>query len=129
MTDRDERFPDRISLMGLRFEVRHGALPGERDQPQPFEVDVVLHARLEAAASRDELSATADYGPVADVVRRVVEGPGVNLIETLAGRIASGVLDATPAQVVGGVEVTVRKPEAPLDAEFETVGVSLLRRR
>lgn len=129
MSDHGDTYPDRLSLLGLLFEGRHGALPGERDQPQPFEVDVVLHASLAAAAESDELADTADYGPIAEIARRVVEGPGANLIETLAGRIAGGVLDATDPAVVGAVEVTVRKPEAPIEAEVETVAVTFVRRR
>jgi len=56
----DKRFPDRLSLTGMRLQGRHGALEGEQEQPQPFEVDVVLHADLSLAAEGDELSATVD---------------------------------------------------------------------
>jgi dihydroneopterin aldolase len=113
----------------MRFEGRHGAVEGEQDEPQPFEVDVILHADLSIAADSDELSATVDYRVIAELARSVVEGASVVLIETLAGDVARDVLDATDPALVDAVEVSVRKPQAALDVELETVEATLLRRR
>ena len=120
---------DRLSLIGMRFSARHGVLAHEKEEPQPFEVDVVLHADLDDAAQRDDLAATVDYAAIYDLVRAIVEGPPRGLIEALAGAIAAAVLDATDPRIVGAVEVRVRKPEAPIDGELETVEVALTRRR
>jgi len=125
----DEAFPDRLSLVDMRFTGRHGAVEGEQEDPQAFEVDVILHANLSLAAQGDELSATVDYRVVAELARAVVEGPSVTLIETLAGDIAADILFATEASVVAAVEVSVRKPEAAVGVELETVEVTLLRQR
>ncbi|MCA1587242.1 MAG: dihydroneopterin aldolase [Chloroflexi bacterium] len=125
----DDAFPDRLSLMDMRFEGRHGAVEGEQDDPQPFEVDVILHADLSLPADGDELATTVDYRVIAELARSVVEGPSVILIETLAGDIAREVLDATDPALVDAVEVSVRKPQATLDVELEAVEASLLRRR
>jgi len=121
--------PDRLSLIGMRFTARHGVLPHEKVEPQPFEVDLVLHANLSAAAASDALAATVDYGELQALVAEIVTGPSVDLIETLAGRIASAALEATDARLVGAVEVRVRKPQAPLDGEIETVEVAVVRHR
>lgn len=120
---------DRISLLGMRFEGRHGVLPSEKREPQPFEVDLILHADLAEAAATDDLAATADYGPLFDLARGIVEGRSFDLIEALAGAIASAALDATDPARVEAVEVRVRKPKAPLGGAFDTVEVTLLRRR
>lgn len=120
--------PDRLSLLGMRFLGRHGVLPEEKVTAQPFEVDLVLHADLAQAAERDDLAATVDYAALFDLVRAIVEGTTRDLIEALAGAIASAVLGATPPEV-DAVEVRVRKPEAPIDGTFDTVEVSILRRR
>ena len=125
----DDRFPDRLSLRGLRFTGRHGVHPEEKETPQPFEVDVVLHADLRAAADSDELARTADYGSLFDLARAIVEDRSFDLIEALAGSIARAVLDATDPAVVDAVEVRVRKPEAPLDGAFDTVEAAIVRRR
>ena len=120
---------DRLSVLGMRFRGRHGVLPEEKLTDQPFEVDVVLHADLSEAAERDNLAATVDYSAVFDLVRSIVEGRSFDLIETLAGAIATAVLAASDATRVEAVEVRVRKPEAPLDGAFDTVEAALIRRR
>lgn len=120
---------DRLSLIGMRFEGRHGVLPEEKATPQPFEVDVVLHADLEPAAQRDDLAATADYSAIFSQVEEIVTQQTFDLIEALAGAIANAVLAMTDPAIVEGVEVRVRKPTAPIDGVFETVEVALTRRR
>jgi dihydroneopterin aldolase len=79
--------PRVIRVRGIRAEGRHGASAGERDDPQPFEVD--LDVEVEAAG--DDLDTTADYREVVAAVRAVIEGQPVTLIETLAARIAAAV--------------------------------------
>jgi dihydroneopterin aldolase len=121
--------PDRLSLRGMRFSARHGVLPREKVEAQPFEVDVVLHANLALAAQTDALEDTVDYSALHELVGAIVTGPPFELIEALAGAIARGVLAATDPELVDAVEVRVRKPQAPLGGELETVEAALFRRR
>lgn len=121
--------PDRLSLLGMRFRGRHGVLPHEKVEAQPFEVDVVLHADLSRAATSDELAASVDYSALFERVSRIVTGRSFDLIEALAGAIADEVLAETDPKLVDGVEVRVRKPEAPIDGELDTVEAALVRRR
>ncbi len=125
MTD----YPDRLTLRGMRFHARHGVLPHEKGEPQPFEVDVILHADLARAAETDALGDTVDYSALHELVGAVVTGPSFDLIEGLAGAIARAVLAATDARLVDAVEIRVRKPEAPLEGEMDTVEAALVRRR
>lgn len=119
---------DRIELHGMLFEGRHGVLPEETAEAQPFEVDVVLELDLAAAGASDDLDRTVDYGDVFRRARAIVqEGPHVALIETLAERIASDVMAAHPA--AGAVTVRVRKPRAPLPGIFAWAGVEIRRER
>lgn len=122
------RFPDRLSLLGMRYTARHGVLPREKEQAQPFEIDLVLHADLSDAAERDALEATVDYAALRDLVEAIVTGPGFDLIEALAGAIARAVLASTDAAVVGAVEVRVRKPEA-IRGDLDGPEVMLVRDR
>ena len=117
---------DRIALRGLRAVGHHGVYAEERANGQPFVVDVVLEVDIRAAAASDEVTDTVHYGELAQRVVAVVEGEPVNLIETLAQRIADVCLDDTR---VDAVEVTVHKPEAPVGVEFSDVAVSIVRRR
>ncbi len=111
----------------MRFAARHGVLPEEHDHPQPFEVDVVLELDLVEAGRTDDLSATVDYGAVFEAARSIVEGPHVDLIETLAERIAASVL--ADHGTVDAVTVRVRKPHAPLPGRFEWAAAEIRRTR
>ena len=120
---------DRLSLLGMRFDGRHGVLPEEKLNAQRFEIDLVLHADLDPAARSDDLARTVNYADLFVLVQRIVTGPSFDLIEALAGTIADAVLAATDASIVSGVEVRVRKPDAPIDGAFDTVEAALVRRR
>ena len=118
---------DRISLIGLSARGHHGVLPFEREEGQLFTVDVVLDlgARGTAvAAVTDSVTDAVDYSRVANGIVSIIEGEPVNLIESLADRIAERVL-SFPRVVAA--EVTVHKPEAPLDVAFEDVSVTIHR--
>lgn len=115
---------DEIALTGLRVFGRHGVFDFERTEGQDFVVDVVLRVDASHAASTDELSDTVDYGALAEQVAQVVEGEPVNLIETLAERIAAVAL-AAPG--VHSTVVTVHKPQAPIERAFSDVSVTVRR--
>ena len=80
----------------------------------------------EVAARTDSLCETVDYGSLADRLAAVVGGEPVNLIETLAGRLADVCL---ANQAVAAAEVTVHKPEAPIGQRFDDVAVTIVRER
>jgi dihydroneopterin aldolase len=118
---------DRIELRAMRFSGRHGVLPSEVREAQPFEVDVVLEMDLAPAGSRDDLDLTVDYGTVFGVAESVLEGPHVALLETLAERIAADLLASHPA--VAAVTVRVRKMQPPLPGVLAWAGVGVRRTR
>lgn len=117
---------DRIELRGLRARGHHGNLAAERELGQVFVVDVALALDTRPAAAGDDLSRTVDYGSLAGRLVAVVEGDPVNLIETLAERLAAVCLED---QKVNEVEVTVHKPSAPVPHPFTDVAVKIQRSR
>ena len=94
-----------MSLHGVTARGRHGANPGERDDPQEFEVDLDVEVDVEA----DALDATVDYRMLADVARRTVETQSLVLLESLAHAVASAIVEH--AGVITA-RATVRKPSA-----------------
>lgn len=117
---------DRIMLSGLRGRGLHGVYPRERVEGQTFVVDAVLEVDTRQAAADDDLACTADYGTIAEKLVAAIEGEPVNLIETLASRLASICL-ADPA--VHAAQITVHKPDAPITVPFDDVSVTIRRER
>jgi len=117
---------DEITLTGLRAFAFHGALPEERVSGQEFVIDLTVSLDLDAAAVSDDLTETIHYGVLARQVVEAVEGEPVDLIETVAQRVADVVL-AYPLALA--VRVTVHKPSAPIDVPFADVSVAITRVR
>ena len=117
---------DRITLVGLEALGHHGVFDVEREAGQVFGVDVVLGLDTRPAAVTDDLADTVDYGAVARDVLGVVTGEPVDLIETLAQRIADVCL---VDERVAWTEVTVHKPAAPIEATFADVTLTIHRSR
>ncbi len=117
---------DRISVTGLRVFGYHGVLPAEREQGQEFVIDTVLWLDTRRAAETDELSLTVDYGALAQALAEIVAGEPVDLIETLAERLAAACL---ADDKVDQVEVTVHKPSAPIAVPFTDVAATIRRSR
>jgi dihydroneopterin aldolase/2-amino-4-hydroxy-6-hydroxymethyldihydropteridine diphosphokinase len=118
--------PDRILLTGVRARGRHGVLPEERATGQEFVVDLELVLDLAVAAATDRVAATVHYGELAEQVVAAIAGEPVDLIETLAQRIADVALDH---DLVDRVAVTVHKPSAPIPVPFGDVAVRIERAR
>lgn len=117
---------DRIELRGVRVRGHHGVFEHERREGQDFVVDLVLWTDFTAAAASDDLADTVDYGALALLVRDVVAGEPRNLVETVASEIADAVMRR---EAVHAVEVTVHKPQAPIEVAFADVAVVARRSR
>ncbi|MGH7635358.1 MAG: dihydroneopterin aldolase [Gemmatimonadaceae bacterium] len=117
---------DKIVLHGLAFYAYHGVIPEENRLGQRFIVDVEMGVDTRAAGRTDELERTVDYAAVYNDVKQIIEGPTLRLLETLAEQIAAQILDAHP---VHAVRVRVRKPDVPMPAILEYVGVEIERTR
>lgn len=115
---------DRIVVTGIRGHGRHGVFDHERRDGQEFAVDVELEVGTTAAARSDDLADTVDYGQVAIAVHALIVGEPVDLVETLAERVADACL------AFGGVHavsVTVHKPSAPIPVPFDDVQLRIRR--
>ena len=115
---------DRIELRGLRVLGRHGALEGEQDTAQPFEVDLEIEAELREAARDDDLAKTVDYSLVVETALAIVSRHRYHLLEALAEAIAAGILEIPAVQAV---TVSVRKLRPPVAADMSSAGVRLRR--
>lgn len=119
--------PDLIELRGLRFVGICGALPEERDRPQPLEFDIDVTADLAPSGNSDALDDTIDYGALCDTVARVVADGEPQLLEHLAANTVNALL--TVDRRIETVTVSVRKLRPPVPHELATSGVRITRSR
>ena len=117
---------DRLAVRGIEVHAHHGVLDFERRDGQTFLIDLLIDLDTGPAAATDDLSRTVDYGALVDEVVAAVEKDPVDLIETLAQRIADVCLGHA---LVETVEVTVHKPHAPIAATFDDVALTINRSR
>ena len=109
-----------IALKGLGAMANHGVYDFERARDQRFSADIIMW--VETAGATDDIAATVSYADIADEAMAVLTGNAVDLIETLAETIAERVMSH---EGVVGTEVTVHKPDAPIDHPFADVSVTV----
>lgn len=116
---------DQISILGIKGFGHHGVFESERVNGQEFVVDVVLTTKLKKL--KDQLEATVDYSRIIDLVSAEITSNPVNLIETLAERIAEKVLESD--KKIKELTITVHKPFAPVSASVSDIAVSVYKSR
>ena len=117
---------DELAVTGIECYGHHGVFEFEKREGQIFVIDLVLGIDTAPAAASDDLRDTVDYGSLVASVKAAVETDPVDLIETLAQRIADVcLLDDR----VEWARVTVHKPDAPIDATFSDVVLTITRKR
>ena len=118
--------PDELAVLGIECFGHHGVFESERAEGQAFVVDLTLGLDTRSAAASDDLRDTVDYGSLVMKVKAAVETDPVDLVETLAERVADVcLLDDR----VGYARVTIHKPTAPIQATFADVALTITRKR
>jgi 7,8-dihydroneopterin aldolase/epimerase/oxygenase len=115
---------DRLTISAIEGFGHHGVFEAERRDGQLFLADLALAVDTRPAASSDDLRDTVDYGSLVARVVKAIESDPVDLIETLAERIAGTCLEDDR---VRSVEVTVHKPHAPVGATVGDVALTITR--
>jgi len=118
---------DNIIIKGLHIYAHHGVLAEEKEKGQNFYLDIILSADLSRAAESDNLDDTINYDEVCRVAGEAMTGCVYDLIERAAGVVISALFEAFPT--VMHIDLTLRKPEAPLCREVEYAAVRLQRSR
>jgi dihydroneopterin aldolase len=117
---------DKILIRGLRVFAYHGVNPEEKENGQTFELDITLTVDLTSAGKTDDLNDTVNYAKVSKLAVSVMQAEKNDLIERAATRVAEAILGSYPVQAV---TVLLKKPEAPMKADFDFVGVEITRTR
>ena len=116
---------DKIRIENLELFGYHGVFEEEAVLGQKFIVSAVLYLDTRKAGKTDELKESLDYSDVCQKIKEIVERERCQLIECLAERIAEKLL--LTFDVLKNVEITVKKPWAPVLVHLENVAVTIER--
>ena len=112
----------RLILSGLTAYGYHGNNQAERRLGQTFTADLDVRLDTQRAAASDHLSDTVSYPVLEKIARQILEGKPVNLLETVAERIAAAILKQPYV-----VQVTVRVTKHPPLPNLASFSVEITR--
>jgi dihydroneopterin aldolase len=118
---------DHILVEGLVVLAHHGVAPQEKALGQRFELDLRADLDLRPAGQSDDYAATVGYEALIAVAIEAFTAKSHNLIEAAAEAVAAAALTRFPA--IERITVAVRKPAAPIEAVFRSVGIVIERSR
>ena len=112
---------EKIIVKGLRLKAYHGVNPEEKVNGQMFELDITALIDAKPANVSDELDDTVSYAKIIKTARAVFTAESYNLIEYASNKVAMEIMKTYPK--LKSVTVLLKKPEAPISADFDYVAV------
>ncbi len=117
-----------IIIKNLKIYAFHGVHNYEKKNGQNFYVDAMLYTSTNISnIFKDDISHTISYSKTIKYIKKIVTEKSFNLIETVAENISKKLFEKYP--LLEKLELTIKKPEAPIDEEFEYVGIKIIRNR
>lgn len=118
---------DKIIIKGLRLYAYHGVNPEEKQDGQMFYLDITCEIPLVTPCQTDNVNDTVSYAKVLKAARASFLSAKFDLLEKAAQTVADTVLEQFAS--VQTVTVCVKKPQAPIKADFDYVAVEITRTR
>lgn len=118
---------DKIIIKDLKLYAYHGVNPEEKVEGQNFILDIICSLDLKKPCMTDNVDDTVSYAQIIKLVKKVFVAEKYDLIEKAAQVVADSVLDAFSR--VEKIDITLKKPEAPIKADFGYVAVEIMRER
>jgi dihydroneopterin aldolase len=118
---------DKITIKNLKLFAYHGVNHEEKENGQTFYLDIDYYVNIAKACYNDSLEDTVSYAKVVKVVRKAFTQEKYDLIERASQVVADPILDNF--EEIFRVDITLKKPEAPVSADFDYMAVSISRER
>ncbi len=118
---------DKITIKNLKIFAFHGVNPEEKENGQNFFLDIDYYVDIKKPCKTDSIDDTVSYARVVKTVRAAFTKEKYNLIEKAAQVVAEAIFESF--EEVKRVEITLKKPEAPVNAEFDYMAVTITRDR
>lgn len=118
---------DKIIIKGLKVFAYHGVNVEEKENGQNFILDIIAYSSLKKAGKTDNLSDTVSYAKILKTVIKVMNEDKYDLLEKVANRVAQQIF--LEFELISKLDICVKKPEAPIKANFDYVGIEISRVR
>lgn len=118
---------DKIIIKDLNIYAYHGVNPEEKIEGQSFVFDIECKIDLSKPCITDDVNDTVSYAQIIKLIKKVFVAEKYDLIERAAQVVADAVLDEFPA--INKIKVLLKKPDAPVKADFGYVAVEIKRER
>lgn len=118
---------NQIIIKNLRIFAYHGVHIFEKKIGQNFYIDILVNIDKLSGFVTDKLDDTVSYSQIIKVIRNTVTGQKYNLIEKLAEVICEKLF--LSFSNINNLEITVKKPDAPIKEDFEYVAIKIKRSR
>ena len=118
---------DKIIVKDLKLFCYHGVNLEEKTEGQIFVFDIEATADLSRPCVTDNVDDTVSYAKIIKTVRRVAQSEKNDLIERVAQRVADALF--LEFEMITALKITLKKPQAPIKADFSFVAVEIERER
>lgn len=118
---------DEIQLRGVHVLAICGTLDHERENKQPFEIDIDLETDLALSSETDNLADTVDYGPICEMIEQTAEHHKFMLIEKMAQYLVDNIFKCDDR--ISAVRLTLRKMHPPVEIDISSAAVHIYRTR
>lgn len=118
---------DKILIRNLKIFAYHGVNPEEKVQGQNFILDIDAFVDISVPCKTDNVDDTVSYAEIIEETVRIFTSRKYDLVERAAERVSEGLFERF--EKIQALRILLKKPDAPIDADFEYVGVEIERNR
>lgn len=118
---------DKIIVKNLKIFAYHGVNPEEKEDGQNFVLDIDAYVDISKPCVTDNVDDTVSYAKIIKETVRIFTSQKDDLLERAAQRVADGLFGAFGR--IEKLRILLKKPEAPIKADFEYVAVEIFRER
>lgn len=118
---------DKIIVKNLKVFAYHGVNPEEKIDGQNFIFDIEAFLNLNKPCTTDNVDDTVSYAKIIKSVIRIATAEKYDLLERVAQVVSDGLFSDFPS--IEHLKIVLKKPEAPIKADFEYVAVEIERDR
>ena len=118
---------DKIIVKNLKIFAYHGVNPEEKENGQNFVLDIDAYVDISKPCQSDNVDDTVSYAKIIKETVRIFISQKDDLLERAAQRVADGLFESF--EKIEKLRILLKKPEAPIKADFEYVAVEIFRER